>query len=455
LSTLTLRRPDPRRGVPPDLLPPRVALPASRRKGSAGARRQTSSANGGSAAGIIPCPGGATISDQNPSAESPREDAAPQPAAAGKRTLGLIGLLVELLIPVVLSSALLLFIASKASWWNLHTPVGLGAFAVLLVLASLLVSVKVDGFTLARRERKGKRQLFNRAGARARLVKFVLGGLAIPIVAFVAANRIELSGHETPMTLVLKARLMQPAVTVAARIGAAVRRAGEVTVRVEGIRALQAMSSPEALDELLRVLAEDPNALRGDAESWALSKGLAAYDGQATPKLLELLGRLSPAERLHASAPPGGMFERDLAATFEALKDKIGSQTADATVKAARLARLEGAKADLEQLLAEAEQDAAPRQSASPLAGFVLDTFLAMSAKADDAVLAFARTTAADTGWSDAVRGQAMLLVAKLGGKDDLDRLCAFLDGPSALLRARAMQAIAVLQARLSATAGG
>jgi hypothetical protein len=51
------------------------------------------------------------------------------------------------------------------------------------------------------------------------------------------------------------------------------------------------------------------------------------------------------------------------------------------------------------------------------------------------------------------VRGQALQLTAKLGGKDDLDGLYAYLESPSALLQAHAMRAIAALQSKLSATA--
>ena len=350
---------------------------------------------------------------------------------------------------MVLSAAVLLTIASKVSWWDLRTPVGLGAFAVLLVLASLFVSVRVDGFTLARRRQRGKRQLLNRAGARARLVKFVLGGVVIPIAALFAANRVEIPGLGTPMALLLKAGLARPAATVAARTGDAVRHAQSASVKVDGIRALQAMASPEALDELWRVVTEDPGAVRGGAESAALSRALAALGAQATPRLLELIGRLSPAERLHASGPTAGGLERDLAPALDALKDQIEKSSPDPAARAARLARLAGARADLDQL--ESEIEAAPRTGGSPIAAFVLDTFLAMNARDDDALLAFARTTAADAGWSAPVRGQAMLLLAKLGGQDDVERLAAFLDAPDALLRARAMQALAALEAKLSA----
>ncbi len=80
-------------------------------------------------------------------------------------------------------------------------------------------------------------------------------------------------------------------------------------------------------------------------------------------------------------------------------------------------------------------------------------SLLQMDLKEDADLRAFARQTAADAGWSETVRGQALLLTAKLGGKDDLEGLYAYLESPSALLQAYAMRAIAALESKLSASA--
>ena len=53
------------------------------------------------------------------------------------------------------------------------------------------------------------------------------------------------------------------------------------------------------------------------------------------------------------------------------------------------------------------------------------------------------------------MRGQALLLIAKLGGKDDLEGLYAYLESPSALLQARAMQAIGALHSKVIAAPSG
>lgn len=124
------------------------------------------------------------------------------------------------------------------------------------------------------------------------------------------------------------------------------------------------------------------------------------------------------------------------------------------TARAAALARLGATEQQLRLTIGELESGPAAAGAGNGLPAFVLQTLLETNEKQDARLLAFARRTATDGTWSDAVRGQALLLVAKLGGKDELDQLYRFLDAPSPLLQARAMQAIATLQARVAATAG-
>jgi hypothetical protein len=362
---------------------------------------------------------------------------------------------------VAVSAALLLTLARYMSYWNLRTGVGLGVFATLLVVLSLLLSLRLDMLTLGRRRRRGKRRLFNRADPVSRVVKIALGGVVIPIAAFVAATRVELPNHQTPMSMAVRLRLSKPE-THAEQLGNAVLRAASPAVKVQGIVALQAQGSPEALDQLLRILREDPAALAGGGEGQALSKALASYGAQAKTVLLQQLEQSSPQARREAAAAPGDLFDRYFAADFAGVKSEMERDDPDPKSRAERGERLLVAQADLEQALRrlqteartiEAEADARPADSARRLPAFVMQTFLEMGLKQDPDLLSFARQAAADAGWSDAVRGQALLLVAKLGGKDDLERLYEYLDSPSALLQARAAQAIAQLQSRLSTTA--
>src|SRR5260370_15346913 len=149
----------------------------------------------------------------------------------------------ELALPVALSAGLLLVLARYTAYWDLHTPVGLGIFAVLVVALSLFVSIRLDGLTLGRRKTRGKKQLLNRANARSRLVKFVLGGLVVPIGGLVAANGLELPGHPTPLSLGRRLSIRKPPLARAVQLGNAVLRAESAAARAQRIVALQTLRS--------------------------------------------------------------------------------------------------------------------------------------------------------------------------------------------------------------------
>ena len=82
-----------------------------------------------------------------------------------------------------------------------------------------------------------------------------------------------------------------------------------------------------------------------------------------------------------------------------------------------------------------------------------METLLRLSVTEDGDLLAFARQAAADTSWPDDVRAQALMVMAKLGAKREVDELFLYLDNPSATLREGALEAIAALQARLATPA--
>src|SRR5512143_4090684 len=94
------------------------------------------------------------------------DDGSHRSGQSGGRILGLTGFLVELVLPVSLSGALLLLLASYTSRWDLHSPIGLGFFGVLLVALSLFVSLGLDALTLEGRRRSNRQRLLNRAGPR-------------------------------------------------------------------------------------------------------------------------------------------------------------------------------------------------------------------------------------------------------------------------------------------------
>jgi hypothetical protein len=224
----------------------------------------------------------------------------------------------------------------------------------------------------------------------------------------------------TLASLAVRSRLGRHELDRTGLLGDAVLRSRSPSAKVQGILALQGVGTVEALDQLLRVLHDDPTALADTREYEALSTALASFGVPARTKLLRLLADVPPGARKNAYAPSG---------------DALAHELADAPPSRAPAAREGTAQPEL------------------VLPSFVMQTFLTMASNEDAELLVFARQTAADSGWSDPARGQALQLIAKLGGKDDLDGLYGYLENPSALLQANAMRAIATLQARLTASA--
>jgi hypothetical protein len=173
---------------------------------------------------------------------------------------------------------------------------------------------------------------------------------------------------------------------------------------------------------------------------------------RAKAKLLQHFEQMGPAASKGGGSPPGDLFERYFSADFQGLTSEIRGRSPAGAAQPIGSERLQAAEADLKHALNEIEADTAPAYgSSSSLPALVMQTFLLMDLRQDPELLAFAQRTAADPAWSEAVRGQALLLIAKAGGKDDLEGLYTYLESPSPVLRARAMQAIAALGSKLSA----
>jgi len=87
-------------------------------------------------------------------------------------------------------------------------------------------------------------------------------------------------------------------------------------------------------------------------------------------------------------------------------------------------------------------------ESGDPRLEFVLRTFLGMKLSQDADLLQFAKTVAADASYPAGLRGSALLLIGKLGGRDEFAVLYTYLQTDNELLQERALGAIAELQAR-------
>jgi len=394
------------------------------------------------------CAKEAVISERESHEEGRRVEAVAKPPLR----IGLVGYLVELCLPTLLVATALLAVASYLRFWNLGSVVGIAIFGVLLVILSLFFSARIDLITLERRRARGTRRLLNRTSSAARLVKLALGGVVIPVALLIVANQWDLGGHRTPMSLAVRMaiqwRLAGTDSSRAEQIGDLVLHSDSAAVKAQGMAALAALNTPEALKQLVRVLDVHAAALKDAAQRQALSRAFAAFGAKAVPPLVQRLNAVPADLRRAAAAAEGDRFDRYFSAAFDGVKGEVAGGHLDPVTRAARLAQIETAQHELERELSRIERDPQATAADNGLPAFVMTTFLRMDTRQDAALLAFAKQTAADAAWSDAVRGQALLLIAKLGSKDDVKGLYAYLDSGSATLQARALQSIAFLQAQ-------
>jgi hypothetical protein len=389
-------------------------------------------------------------SEKNPSA--PQKVPAEQPkgdrSKGSGRSSDFVIFILELLIPVVLTSALIYWVSGILGIWNLNRTLALVIITIALVVFSLFISITLDGFTLPMRQKSDAGRIFNRANSRARLVKFILGGLVIPIAVFAAANLVSLPTHETAISILMRPRSLTPKAPLVVAIGNTIINSTNSSTKVQGIKTLQTFPATDSLAQLFRVLTDDPAALSDASEYEALSKAIASYGLEAKPQLLTAFNQVDPTQRKGYSTPSGDPFDRYFSASFEGLRKEIGDLTTDQAVKEANLARIDSVEADLKVGLSKMAAEPVSAGSGAPLLDFVMDTFLEMNVKQEPELLLLAKKTATDATYAESTRGQALLLIAKLGGKDEINGLYSFMEEPSDLVQAKALEAIALLETK-------
>jgi hypothetical protein len=351
----------------------------------------------------------------------------------------------QVILPVIVAGALLYYLLGLLPAWQLGRDLGLWLLAGALMILSIVIAFLLDlGLRLARRDSATKK---TRSAAVGRAVKLALGGLIIPGALVAAAVLVPLPTGQTAMDLVAQAALLRPA-TPAIQIASVVIESGNPATKAQGIQALRASRSPEALEQLFRILDEDPSALQDPAEYESLSAAIAAYGAEARAPLLSYFGEAGPAGSQEGIAG-SDIYPRYFAASFEALRAEIAGQSLDPQTRELRLAQIAAAEASLRAAL---QAIPGPAAGGDSHLDFVLRTFLKMEIKEDSETLAFARGIAADEAYAGALRGQALLLIAKLGGPADLATLYPFLQNESDMLQARALEAITLLQAKITAS---
>lgn len=385
----------------------------------------------------------------SPKLDAPKEKKAEKVKLSISALFSALGLLIlEVLLPVLLAGGALWWLFANFNLWQtLNRTLGLVLFAVGLVVIAILLLMVINTFTSVIHKSFRRKGVRFSSDPRMVVVKLALGGILIPAILFAVANLVPIPGRGTVMNMLIISGTSPVKLTPPDEVGALALKTTNPATKVLSIQVLQGFHSPEALNQLLRLMSEDNRALADSGVAAVLSNSIAAYGADAKLSLLSQFQSIDPTQAGNAGAS-GDLYGRYFSNSFASLKDEITADTSDPSARDAQLAQLQAAQAQLQTNLNGLQSKTSSRVTGATRLDFILKTFLAMNIKQDADLLAFAKKTAGDARYSNTVRGEALLLIGKLGSAADLDVLYPYLKSGDELIQSQALQAITMLQAK-------
>jgi hypothetical protein len=368
--------------------------------------------------------------------------------AVGALLSSLMLLILEIILPAVLSAGALWFLFRNFNLWHLNRTLALVLFAVALVAISFVLGILLDAISSSMRKGYRKQGVTFGSGPRIRLVKFALGWVGFPLALFTMAILLNLRSGGTAMNYFILTTQTLEQTTLTEQIASLVIKTSSPPTKMRGIQALEGFHSAAGLAQLVRVLNEGSESLRDAGVSEALSKAIASYGVQAKAPLLDVFSKVDPSLRGRPTGLSDDLFSRYFAGSFDSLRNEVKGQNLDPANQDAQLAQVDAAEAQLRKSLTGMGNQLSKTESGDPRLEFVLRTFLGMKLGQDSELLQFAKTVAAEVSYPAGLRGTALLLIGKLGGKDEFAVLYTHLLTDNELLQERALRAITESQAR-------
>ena len=374
----------------------------------------------------------------------------PQKQAAALQNFPAIaaGFLFEGLIPSIVALILLYVLSGYVNLWALDRNFALIISVVFLVVVCLILSYAIDTFQRSLHRTPPVTGKKRAAQYRLRLIKFVLGGMIIPLGLMAAANFSQIPGGGSLMDYYIRTIQTRLTTTPTSQVADAILSSDNPATKIQGMKALEAIHTTDALDELLRVQSNDPSVLKDAGEYEALSQAVASYGVDAKIKLLDIFAKIPPETSQSTNLGGNDLYARYFSLPVTALSGEISAQTTDSATRQAQLSKMDELITTMKTNLAEIQQPAARAQFTSQ--DFILDTMMQMNIKSDGDLKNFGKITAANSAYSDEVRGKAILLIAKYGDKVDMGLLYPFLDGNNDFLKAKALEGITDLELKVS-----
>jgi hypothetical protein len=383
----------------------------------------------------------ASSKPQLPASEKKPKKTAPS-VKAFLSSLGVF--LFEILGPAALAAVAMGVLFSYFNLWALNRILALVIFGLGMVVIGVLSMVVVDTLTAKARKENVKQNATFGSGPRMRLVGFILGGAVLPLVIFLVGLFVPIMRGKTVMDLIATPSLVLPISTPASKLGGLVMNTTDSDARILAIQALQSMHTTAAMDQLVNVVNEKPGLLNDPVTFHTLAEALGSYGTTTKDSLMTMFNQAG------ATASGAGVDEDRYIRYFEdgfaSLKKDVQAGSGSSSIQ---LDQIDAMETQLKASLQSVNVQSVP-SSGDLRQEFVLQAFLDSNLKEDKDILSLARKVANSSSYSTRVRGQALLLVAKLGSSDDVTLFYSLLDTQDAELQSKAMLAISELQAKLA-----
>lgn len=376
----------------------------------------------------------------------------PAPRKKVSQWPGMRLLVLEILLPIVLSAAAVWGLFTGLNIWQLEPSSAPILFSVAVAAIALFFSLLIDSLLAPIRKRSRARGVKFGSGPRLRLLKIALGGLIIPIGLAAAVHFVHLPARGTVIAE-LSSISQRPVITAPpAEVGSFAQQSRNPATQILSIQVLRGFHSDEAFAQLIQLAGPNSPALENAAVAHELSLAIANYGAAAKAPLLEIFRSIDPAQST-ANGSTTDWYARYFAQAFANLSAEIRANTSADEDLTAKMAQIKAAQTQVKTSLGEIEAPPNPPTYDGARLDFILQTFQFMDLTQEPDLLAFAKTTAADARYSPAIRGDALLLIGKFGSADDLTVLFPYLKTDDSLLQTRALQAMLAIQGKLNKVA--
>ncbi|MFC2063568.1 hypothetical protein ACFLXB_00530 [Chloroflexota bacterium] len=363
-------------------------------------------------------------------------------------------------IPTILSLFLWYLGVGLFKLWKFDFNLFLVAYGITILVFALLFSfvmVNIPEWVGFIEDKPKKKKSIPRGQ---KILRIIISGLIIPILFSLIATLVPVQGEETAATLFYRSIKSQPEYLFIEKIGDSVINSHSIDTKVAGINTLKSIHTEEAMEQLIRIL--DSTGCR--FEEWtapdyylfsdSIGEAFASFGLEAIDPLLVIFNRCDDLITGNPSEMMSDIFSIYFEKSFDGLVEQLNDdESLSSSEKEDFLKKLNTIELQLTMDLLDLERE-------TSLAGgfnvtetnldLILETFNQMeNLEKVSSIYELSRRIAADLSYGSSTRSKAIILMAKLGSRDDIGILLTYLEDDTEVIKKTALEAIAILNNKI------